>query len=283
MAYILKGNSIARALTDPLVEQTQQLQKIGVFPSLAILRVGARQEDISYETAILNRCAKIGIRVKRFIFPKNCTKEQIIDAVERINSDKYIHGCLVLRPLPDRAIEEAVCNLLAPEKDVDCITPESLAGVFMGKSIGYPPCTAQACIEILDHYGIEIKGKQVTVIGRSLVIGKPVSIMLENRDATVTMCHTKTSKLKDICKSSEIIVAAAGNCEMIDTSYVSAGQIIIDVGVNTNKKGEFCGDVKFDKVESVVSAITPVPGGVGAVTTSVLCKHVVEAAERTQV
>ena len=282
MAEILKGAPVAAGLTENLIARAEALKQAGTVPTLAILRVGERPDDISYETGAMKRCAKIGIAVKQFLLPEACTKEQLLDAIREINNDSSIHGCLMFRPLPDKDMEEAACALLAPEKDVDCMTAGSLAAVFTGKGAGYPPCTAQACIELLDHYGVELKGKRATVVGRSLVIGKPVSMMLQQRNATVTMCHTRTVDMPSVCRGAEIIVAAAGRAGIVDGSYAAPGQVVVDVGINVDENGKLCGDVKFDEVEPVVAAITPVPGGVGAVTTAVLAKHVIEAAEKAQ-
>lgn len=282
MAKILKGAPVATTLMESLLERTEKLKANGVIPTLAILRVGERLDDIAYEAAAIKRCIKVGISIKQFLLPTNCSKNQIIDIIRRINDDISIHGCLILRPLPSKTLEQAICAHLAPEKDIDGITAGSLVGILTGQRVGYPPCTAQACIEILDYYNIQLQGKRVAVIGRSLVIGKPVSMMLQARNATVTMCHTKTVDLPGECCKSELLIVATGRARMVDNSYVSSGQIIIDVGVNVDENGGLCGDVKFDTVEPIVAAITPVPGGVGAVTTAVLCKHVIEAAEQKQ-
>ena len=281
IAQLLKGLPVANALTDVLVERVSALNLKNVTPTLAILRVGERGEDISYETGAMKRCAKVGIAVRQFLLPADCTQEQLLAAIRDINNDTSIHGCLMFRPLPDQAMEEAACALLTPEKDIDCMTAGSLATVFTGKGTGYPPCTAQACIELLDHYGISLQGKRVAVIGRSLVIGKPVSMMLQARNATVTMCHTKTVNMAETCRNAEILVVAAGKAGVVNTDFAVSGQIVIDVGINVNAEGKLCGDVQFEDVEPIVEAITPVPGGVGSVTTAVLAKHVVEAAEKT--
>lgn len=280
MAELLKGAPVAATLTENLLQRTNALRDRGVIPTLAILRVGARPDDLSYETGAMKRCDKIGIAVRQFLLPEDCTKEQLLDAVREINADDSIHGCLMFRPLPDKEMEDAACALLAPEKDVDGMTVGSLATVFAGKGAGYPPCTAQACMELLEYYNIPLQGKRVTVIGRSLVIGKPVSMMLQARNATVTMCHTKTIELAKTCRDAEILVVAAGKAGVIDADFVSPGQTVVDVGIHVNSEGKLCGDVQFDAVEPVVTAITPVPGGVGGVTTAVLAKHVVEAAEK---
>ena len=280
MAELLKGAPVAATLTENLLQRTNALRDRGVIPTLAILRVGARPDDLSYETGAMKRCDKIGIAVRQFLLPEDCTKEQLLDAVREINADDSIHGCLMFRPLPDKEMEDAACALLAPEKDVDGMTVGSLATVFAGKGAGYPPCTAQACMELLEYYNIPLQGKRVTVIGRSLVIGKPVSMMLQARNATVTMCHTKTIELAKTCRDAEVLVVAAGKAGVIDADFVSPGQTVVDVGIHVNSEGKLCGDVQFDAVEPVVTAITPVPGGVGGVTTAVLAKHVVEAAEK---
>lgn len=281
MAEVLKGLPVANALSETLMERVAALNAKNVTPTLAILRVGERGDDISYETGAMKRCAKIGIAVRQFLLKADCTKDELLDAIRQINEDSSIHGCLMFRPLPDKAMEEAACALLAPEKDVDCMTSGSLATVFTGKGAGYPPCTAQACIELLDHYGIDLQGKRVAVIGRSLVIGKPVSMMLQARNATVTMCHTKTVNMSRVCRNAEILVVAAGKAGVVDGSFAAPGQTVVDVGINVNAEGKLCGDVLFEDVEPIVEAITPVPGGVGSVTTAVLAKHVIEAAEKT--
>ena len=281
MAQLLKGLAVANAITEKLTRQVAALQEKQVVPTLAILRVGQRADDISYETGAMKRCAKVGIAVRQFVLPEDCTREALLDAVRQINEDDGIHGCLMFRPLPDKAMEEAACALLAPEKDVDGMTAGSLAGVFAGNGMGYPPCTAQACLELLDHYGIGLEGKRVAVVGRSLVIGKPVAMMLQSRNATVTVCHTKTPDPAAICRQAEIVVVAAGKAGLVDGTYAAAGQVMVDVGIHVTQEGTLCGDVRTAEVEPLVEAITPVPGGVGSVTTAVLAKHVVEAAQKT--
>ncbi len=280
MAEILKGAPAAAALTEKLIRRADALKEKGIVPTLAILRVGEREDDVSYETGAMKRCAKVGIEVKRFLLPADVSKEQLLDTVREINEDGAIHGCLMFRPLPDKDAEAAACALLAPEKDVDGMTTGSLAAVFAGKGAGFAPCTAQAVIELLDHYGVDPSGKRAVVVGRSLVIGKPVSMLLQKKNATVTMCHTKTADLPGECRRAEILVVAAGKAGVVTKDFVSAGQTVIDVGIHVGEDGRLCGDVKFDEAEAVVSAITPVPGGVGSVTTAVLASHVIEAAER---
>ena len=191
MTEILKGAPVAAAMSEELIARAEKLKKNGITPTLAILRVGERGDDIAYETGAMKRCDKIGIAVKRFLLPADCTGEQLLDTIREINGDASIHGCLMFRPLPDKAMEAAACELLAPEKDVDGITEASLGGIFTGSGAGYVPCTAQSVMEILKYYGVELSGTRAVVVGRSLVIGKPVSQLLMRENATVTVCHRK--------------------------------------------------------------------------------------------
>lgn len=276
-----KGAPAAAALMEDLTGRIERLSGAGVTPTLAIVRVGERPDDRAYETGAVKRCEKAGVAVKRFPLPAGCSALELRAVLEHINAVSEIHGCLMLRPLPDPAMEEMACALLDPKKDVDCMTPAALAGVFAGKGWGYPPCTAQACLELLKYYKTALTGKRAVVVGRSLVIGKPVSMLLQAENATVTMCHTRTVDLPAVCRGAEVLIAAAGRANLLGADHVSPGQVVLDVGINVDESGKLCGDVKFDEAEPVVSAITPVPGGVGAVTTAVLVKHVVEAAERT--
>ena len=282
MAELLKGMPVANAITEELVGRVANLKERGVTPTLAIVRVGERDDDLSYERGAPKRCDAVGIAVRKYVLDAACTQDELMGVIAEVNDDQAIHGCLMFRPLPKTLDEAAACAALDPAKDVDCITGGSLFGVFANRSVGFPPCTAEACIQLLDHYGYELTGANVTVVGRSLVIGKPVSMMLQARNATVTMCHTRTRDLAAECRKAEVLVVAAGHIGTVGADAVSAGQTVIDVGINWDEAaGKLCGDVAFDEVEPLVGAITPVPGGVGSVTTAVLAKHVVEAAERT--
>jgi methylenetetrahydrofolate dehydrogenase (NADP+)/methenyltetrahydrofolate cyclohydrolase len=281
MAELLKGVPVAKALTEELKRRSDSLRKKGVSSRLAIIRVGEREDDLSYERGAMKRCEKAGISVTRFLLPEDCDARQLKETIHTINTDPDIHGALMFRPLADRKLEEEACALLDPAKDVDCMTASSLAAVFSGKGIGFPPCTAQACMELLNYYRIDLTGKRVTVIGRSIVIGKPVSVMLQAANATVTMCHTKTTDLPGECRRADIVIAAAGRAGLVTGEFLREGQIVVDVGINVDEEGNLTGDVKFDEAEPVVAAITPVPGGVGSVTTAVLAKHIITAAEKT--
>ena len=289
MAKRLLGKEVNEALVAALQTRTAALREKGTVPTLGIIRLGENPSDLSYEKGATKRAEEIGVAIKNFILPESATKEEVLATIDEINADASIHGCLMFRPLPKhlKADQDEICNRLSPAKDVDSMTHMSNAGVFEGQDLGYAPCTPAACMEILDHYGIDCKGKNAVVIGRSLVVGKPAAMMLMAKNATVTVCHTRTVNTAEICKNADIIVTAAGVLNSLTKDFVREGQIVIDVSMNWNPekitskgKGGMSGDCVFDEVEPIVEAITPVPGGVGAVTTSVLMKHVVEAAEK---
>jgi len=280
MAEILKGKPAADALNEKIVNEVNLLSKINIRPALAIVRVGSKPDDIAYERGAVKRCEKTGVAVRAITLPEDVSQSRLVEAIQKLNEDRSVHGILLLRPLPAHINDDLIRNTLAPEKDVDGITDGSLAGVFVGTDLGFPPCTPQACMEMLDYYGVEVKGKNVVVIGRSTVVGKPAAMMLTKRHGTVTICHTRTVDLPGVCRQAEILIAAAGKAKMVSKEYLSPGQIVIDVGINFTEDGSMCGDVDFDQAKEIVAAITPVPGGVGAVTTAVLVKHVVEAAKR---
>lgn len=280
MARQLLGKEVTAVLNEKIKSRAAALKEKGVEPTLGIIRVGEREDDLSYERGAVKRCETLGVACKKILLPADVTQEVLMDAVRQVNEDDSIHGVLIFRPLPRHLDEEAVIRALDPAKDVDGITDGSMVGVFAGREQGFPPCTPQACMEILDHYQIDCTGKKAVVVGRSLVVGKPAAMMLLKKNATVTVCHTRTKDMPSVVKEADIVIVAAGRAGVVDDRYVSPGQIIIDVGINVNDQGRLCGDVAYDKVEPIVEAITPVPGGVGSVTTSVLVGHVVEAAAR---
>lgn len=282
MAELLKGKPVADAINAELAPRIDALKAGGVVPTLAILRVGEREDDLSYERGATKRCETLGIGLRRFILPADCAQDDLMAAVADINVDPTIHGCLMFRPLPKTLDEAAACAALLPEKDVDGITQGSLYGVFANRPVGFPPCTSDACMQVLAYYGYDLTGADVCVMGRSLVIGRPVSMMLQAANATVTMCHTRTRNANAKCAAADILVVAVGHAKTVGAEAVRPGQVVIDVGINWDAKaGKLVGDVDFAAVEPLVTAITPVPGGVGSVTTAVLAKHVVEAAERS--
>ena len=280
VSEILKGGPAAAAMTEELARRAAALKERGLVPTLAIVRAGERGDDLAYERAAVKRCEKAGIAVRLYTLKADSSQEELISVIEEINADKGIHGCLMFRPLPKHMDQRRVCQALDVSKDVDCMTESSLAGVFTGSGHGFPPCTAQAVMELLDHYGVEPAGRRAAVIGRSLVIGKPVSMLLQARDATVTMCHSKTRDAAAICREAEILVVAAGHAATVTPEFTNPGQVIIDVGINSLPDGSLVGDVDFAAVAPLVKAISPVPAGVGSLTTAVLCKHVIQAAER---
>ena len=273
---ILKGLAVANAINEKLMEQVKSIE--GSLPHLAIIRVGERPDDCSYERGAVKKMDKVGVRCTTYTFDADIDNETFQAEFDKINENPDIDGILMLRPLPKQLDEKQIENKIDPRKDLDGISPLNLAKVYAGDESGYAPCTAEAVIEMLDYAGIDIKGKRVTVVGRSLVIGKPVSMLLMKRNATVTVCHTKTVDMAGTCKNAEILVAAAGSARMIKKEYVADGAVVIDVGINVDDEGNLCGDVDFDAISDIAAAATPVPGGVGSVTTSVLAKHLVKAA-----
>lgn len=283
MSELMLGLPVAKAINERLLPQIAELKAKGTCPKLAILRVGERPDDLSYERGALKRCETLGIEAEVIQVPDDvATTESLIAAVQDLNARDDVHGVLMFRPLPRSIDQEAVCEALDPAKDVDCLTSGSLYGVFANKPRGFAPCTAEAVVELLDFYGVNLDGADVCVVGRSLVIGKPVSVMLQARNATVTMCHTHTADLAAHCRAARIVVAAAGHAKTVGADCVREGQVIVDVGINWDEAAQkLVGDVDFDAVEPVVAAVTPVPRGVGSVTTAVLAKHVVEAAQRS--
>ena len=280
MAKILKGAEVVSSLHARLIPQVEALKAQGILPTLGIVRVGERADDVAYERGATKRAETLGVAVRKFMLEAGASQQELIDTIQTINEDDSIHGVLLFRPLPKHMDDEAVRAALLPEKDVDGITDASLVGVFTGTKRGFPPCTAQACMETLEHYQISLQGKRAVVIGRSLVVGKPVSMMLLQKNATVTVCHTKTLDMPAETKQADVLIVAAGRAGVVGAEYVRAGQTVIDVGINFTPEGAMVGDADFAAIEPIVEAITPVPGGVGTVTTTVLIGHVIEAAQR---
>ncbi len=279
MAKVLEGKAVAAAMAGQLRLRAEALARRGVEPRLAILRVGDNGSDLAYERAAAKRCAALGIGVETVTLPGDADTQAVLAAIDRVNADERIHGCLPLRPLPGAIDDGSVRQRLSARKDVDGIGPASLARLFTGSGEGFSPCTAQACLELLDYYGVGLRGRHAVIIGRSLVVSRPLALLLVERDATVTICHTKTVDLPALCRTADILVSAAGKAGLVDASYLRPGQVVVDVGVNVSPEGKLCGDVRFEQAERIVDAISPVPGGVGSVTTLVLCKHVIQAAE----
>ena len=281
MAEILKGAPVAAALSEAISRDVEELKAKGIDPALAIVRIGERPDDLAYERSAMKRAGKVGVEVRNEVFPESIVQDEFFAELDRINKDDSIHGILLLQPLPEHIDTAAARDRILPEKDIDGCTAISMAGVFTNRPLGFPPCTAAAAMEMLHYYGIDPKGKRAVVIGRSLVIGRPVAMMLMHENATVTNCHTRTADVPGITREAEILIAAAGVLRSVTPEYVNPDQVVIDVGINWDEeKGGIAGDVDFDAVEPVVRAVSPVPGGVGSVTSTVLMKHVVEAAKK---
>ncbi len=281
MARQLLGKEVNASLNERIRTQAADLASKGITPTLCIIRVGENPSDISYEKGATKRCETLGAACEKILLPEDVSQEELLGVINGVNKNDRIHGVLLFRPLPKHLNQSVIENALDPAKDVDCMTDASMSGVFTGKRVGFPPCTPQACMEILDYYGIDCTGKRAVVIGRSLVVGKPAAMMLIKRNATVTICHTRTVDMPSVTREADILLVAAGRAGVVGANYVREGQIVIDVGINMNAEGKLCGDVDYAAVEPIVDSITPVPGGVGSVTTSVLVSHVVEAAART--
>lgn len=276
---ILKGAPVAAAMNETMKADTAALKEKGIVPTLTVLRVGARADDLSYERGAMKRAAAVGIEVRNVVLPEDVDSDTFFRTLEELNEDPSVHGILMFRPLPKHLDGEKARQMLVPSKDVDGCTDGSLAGVFTNTSLGFAPCTAQAAMEILHYYGIPVSGLRAAVIGRSLVIGRPVAMMLMHENATVTVCHTRTKDVPAVTREADLVIAASGQMESVGREYLREGQIVIDVGIGWNEeKQKLCGDVRFEEAEGLVSALTPVPGGVGSVTTAVLCRHVVDAA-----
>lgn len=281
MAEKLKGKPVADAMKEELIGRVEALKARGITPKLGIIRVGARPDDLFYEGGIKKTSDGIGLAYQVFEHPEDVSQEELEKSVTAVGADSSIHGILMFAPLPKHLNEKKIRSLIPVEKDVDCMTLGSAGKVFADDLTGFPPCTPTACMEMLKFYNIPLKGKKVTVVGRSMVVGKPVAMLLLREHTTVTICHSRTENLEQACADADILVAAVGRAKMIGPSYVKPGQVVIDVGINEDpdNPGKYCGDVDFEAVEPIVEKITPVPGGVGSVTTIVLCKHTVMACE----
>lgn len=276
---VLKGMPVVNALADGFMKDMALLQEKNIVPKLSVVRVGACEDDLSYERGILKRFGKVEALVDIVELPMDVSQETLEETIISLNQDDSVHGILMFRPLPKHLSEKRIKAIIEEHKDVDCMGTANMAHIFAGDKEGYAPCTPQAVMEMLDFYGVDLTGKKVTVVGRSLVVGKSLAMLLIGKNATVTVCHTKTADLKAECLNADIIVACAGSAKMIKEEYVRAGQVVMDVGINM-VDGKLCGDVDYDAVAEKVDKITPVPGGVGTVTTSVLLKHTIANAKR---
>lgn len=277
MGILIKGKPVGDKITDQLKNEVEILSKKNILPKIKIVRVGENPSDLAYERGALKRMDKCGILSEVVKLPAHISQEDFVDKLKEINDDKLTHGILVFRPLPKGLDERIIKYIVSPEKDVDCFSPINVAKVMEGDETGFAPCTAVAVVEIIKHYSPDIKGKNVVVIGRSMVVGKPVSMLLLKENATVTICHSKTKDLSKMASKADIVVAAIGKAKMIDESFLKDNAMIIDVGINVDEEEKIVGDVDTNACLDKCSMITPAPGGVGSVTTSILAKHVIKA------
>ena len=272
----LRGKKVSDGIKEYV---SKELETLSFVPKLAIVRVGENPDDMSYERGATKKLKSFGLDVASYVFSQDISDEDFKKAFKDINEDNEVTGILLLRPLPRTINEKDIENMIDPKKDLDGISPINIAKVFAGDTTGFSPCTAEAVIEVLKAYDIELTGKRVTVVGRSMVVGKPVSMLLLKENATVTMTHTRTVDLKKTCSDAEIVVAAAGRAKMLNSDYCGQDAVMIDVGINVDENGKLCGDVDYATLDGKASAATPVPGGVGTVTTAVLAKHLIQAAK----
>ena len=276
----LGGKEVADKIVEELKARVEELKGKGIDPKLAILRVGEREDDLAYERGVLKRFESAGVEVEVTAVESSISQEDLDRTFDGINNDPDVHGILVFRPLPKGLSDEHMRRTIDPGKDSDFMDIRNMENVLAGVPDAAAPCTAEAVMSLIRHYNIETKGKKVTVVGRSLVIGKPVALLLTTANATVTVCHTKTLNIEEECRNADIIVACCGVAKMITDKFVRPGQIIIDVGMNVDEEGRLCGDVDYEGVSQIAEAVTPVPGGVGSITTAILLKHVVDNAGR---
>lgn len=275
----LRGMPVVKHIATEVTERMAELAKKNIVPTLAVIRVGEREDDLSYERGLMKRFDSVEAKVVSKVLPVDVSEEELIATLMECNNDNDIHGILLFRPLPKHLNEKKIIELVDPRKDVDCMCLTNVAHTFTQSGLGHEPCTPSAVMEMIRFYGIDLTGKKVVVVGRSMVVGKPMAMMLLKANATVTICHTKTADLREECKKADIIVACAGVAKMLDESYLSEGTIVFDVGINV-VDGKLCGDVDYESIAEKASMATPVPGGVGTVTTSVLLKHTLWSAEQ---
>ena len=294
-AQLMSGKDTAAAIKADLDREIENLKARGITPRLDIIRVGERTEDLAYERGARKRFEMLGIALEVTELPEDVIEEELEDALRTANEDPMVHGILIFRPLPENIDEDRIAGLIAPEKDVDCMSPVNIAKVMTGDVCfdigdekkkgtcskgGFAPCTAEAAIEIGERNSIDFDGKNVTVVGRSMVVGRPLAMMLLKKNATVTVCHSHSKDIVALCVAADVIISAAGRIGLVTADMVKNGACVIDVGINLGPDGKLVGDVDFHAVSEKAAMITPVPGGVGSVTTSILARHVVIAAER---
>ena len=279
MGTLLKGKPVVESLREDLKSRITALKKRCINPTILILRVGEREDDISYEKGILKNCELIGLNNRCDVLDESITTEELIQKIKLMNEDSLVHGIMLFRPLPKHIDKERVCSAISPEKDIDCMNPANLEKVFEGADEGFAPCTPEAVMAMLEHYNVPLEGASVAVVGRSTVVGKPLSMLLLKKNATVTICHSRTKKLNEVTAAAEVVIAAVGRARFMDETFFTEDSIVIDVGINDDGKGSICGDVDLERVADKVKAVNPAIGGVGLITTTLLLGHVVTSCE----
>ena len=279
MTVILKGADVVSGMKEQLLLEVATLRAGGIEPRLALVRIGEKEEDLAYERMAVKRCESVGIIPETVTLAADISTDEVLKTLKDLNSDARIHGILCFRPFPRGIDEDAVRAAIDPRKDVDCMSRMNLAKLFMGETDGFYPCAPEAVMKFLEFHGIDVEGKNTVIVGRSMVVGRPLSMLMLKKNATVTICHTKTADLRKVCKNAEILVVATGKARMVDGSYVAPGATVIDVGTNSDGQGSICGDVDTESVMGIAAAVSPVPGGIGTVTNSILAAHGIRAAK----
>lgn len=279
MAQIISGKAVSAAVREELKKETAALiESSGIYPGLAVILVG---NDPASQVYVRNKqlaCEELGFHPFEYKLGENTTQEQLLDLINVLNKDPKVHGILVQLPLPDHLDEQSVLYSIDPAKDVDAFHPMNVGRIMIG-SYSFLPCTPAGVMELLDASGIEIAGKNCVVVGRSNIVGKPMSMLLLQRSGTVTICHSKTKNLKEVCREADILVVAIGKPKFITADMVKEGAVVIDVGINRDENNKLCGDVDYANVEPKAGYITPVPGGVGPMTITMLMKNTLRAAK----
>ncbi len=280
---LLKGKPVADKIRSEISDAVRRCEDSGRdLPKIAILRVGNRPDDVAYESRVLKNCAELGITAEVKELDSSIDTEGFLKVLEECNEDAKTHGILIFRPLPDQLDTDLISRRIRPDKDIDCMSPTNMEKVFFGDRSGIAPCTPEAVIEILKFYQNELNGKNVAIVNRSMVLGKPLSMLFLNENATVTICHSKTRDLPGVTSKADIVVTGVGRARFFDRKFFSRDSIIVDVGINMDEENKLCGDVDFDDVAEFAASISPVPGGVGTVTSMILLRHVIEAMELQQ-
>lgn len=277
MGQLIKGKAVADNIAVRVKREAEELRRNGIVPKLKIVRVGESEDDLAYEKAAIKRMDSVSIDCEVLSLPLDISQDFFTDELKKVVSDESVHGVLLFRPLPEQINENDIKFIICPEKDIDCFNPINVAKLLEGDESGFPPCTAKAAMEMLKFYNIELKGKEAVVVGRSMVVGKPLTMLLLKENSTVTICHSKTKNLSEVTKRADILIAAIGKSRMITKDYIKDKATVIDVGINADVEGKITGDVNTDDCIEKAGFITPVPSGVGSVTTAVLAEHVIKS------